>query len=171
VVPQQPGAPVRLKILVLEGQGALNLLPARTAVQPVVEVRDENDNPLEGVTVAFELPSSGPGGFFPGGQLTQTGVTNRQGQVATRGLMPNDRPGAFEILVRADYQGRTAVERITQVNGYLSAEEARRKRRRWIWPLIIMGSAGAAAGIYFAVRDPAQPVPITIGPPVFGPPR
>lgn len=171
VAAQQPGAPARLKIIVLEGQGAVNLLPSRTAVQPVIEVRDENDNPLEGVTVTFELPASGPGGIFPGGQPSQIGVTNRQGQVSTRGFVPNDRPGEFEILVRAEYQGRTAVERIRQANGYLTAEEARRKRRRWLWPLIIMGSAGAAAGIYFAVREPAQPVPVTIGPPVFGPPR
>ena len=40
-----------LKIVVIEGEGALNNIRSRTATQPVVEVRDENDRPVEGAEV------------------------------------------------------------------------------------------------------------------------
>lgn len=164
--------PSGLKIIVLEGQGAVNLLPTRTTVQPVVEVRDENDTPLEGVTVTFQLPKEGPGGFFPGRQLTQSGVTNLQGQVAAKGFVMNDKAGPFEILVTAEHQGRTATELISQANALQTVEQAKGKRRKWLIPVLVIAAAGAAGGIYyFVTRDTSSPTPISIGPPVFGSPR
>src|SRR5271157_3660596 len=45
-----------LKIVVLEGQDAVNYIPTRTVTPPVVEVRSERELPVEGATVTFELP-------------------------------------------------------------------------------------------------------------------
>ncbi|MBL8237975.1 MAG: hypothetical protein JNM66_11180, partial [Bryobacterales bacterium] len=59
-VPALPA--VSLRVLVLEGANAINSIPNRSATFPVVEVRDENDLPVEGAEVVFELPATGPGG-------------------------------------------------------------------------------------------------------------
>ena len=43
-----------LKIVVLEGEGAVNIIQQKTAVAPVVEVRDRNNQPVSGVFVIFK---------------------------------------------------------------------------------------------------------------------
>src|ERR1051326_7129387 len=70
-----------LRIIVLQGEGSVNNIQTHSGTPPVVEVRDRNDQPLDGATVEFELPRMGAGGSFPANQLTFTGRTNRQGQV------------------------------------------------------------------------------------------
>ena len=39
-----------LKIVVLEGEGAVNIIQQKTAVAPVIEVRDRNDQPVSGAS-------------------------------------------------------------------------------------------------------------------------
>src|SRR5579872_7223133 len=58
--------PNSLKILVLEGNGAVNNVEQGLATAPVIEVRDRDDRPVEAATVVFRVLPSGPGGFFPG---------------------------------------------------------------------------------------------------------
>ena len=64
--PQQEGS--GLKLLILEGEGAVNNVKQRTAREVIVEVRDENDNPVGGAVVMFTLPDRGPSGLFANGQ-------------------------------------------------------------------------------------------------------
>src|SRR5579864_5443999 len=82
-----------LHIIVLEGNGATNYIPIPTVTSPVVEIRDENDRPLKGATVTFRLPSSGPGAYFGDRELTQTAVTDINGQAGTTGYKTNGLPG------------------------------------------------------------------------------
>jgi len=71
--PTPPAATLEsLKILVLQGQNAVNNVTSGAATMPVVEVHDENDQVLEGADVTFELPATGPGGTFPGGLVVKT---------------------------------------------------------------------------------------------------
>src|SRR5580704_13463636 len=56
-----------LKIIIIDGEDAVNIVKKKTAVQPVVEVRDRNNLPVAGAVVIFALPSSGPGGTFLNG--------------------------------------------------------------------------------------------------------
>jgi hypothetical protein len=109
-------APAGIKILVLEGQDAINSVRSATAIQPVVEVRDENDLPIEGATVTFQLPKTGPGGFFPGQKLTLEAKTDFRGQVGATGFVPNNKQGAFQIHVTATDGGRTGEAVISQTN-------------------------------------------------------
>jgi hypothetical protein len=44
-----------LTIVVLEGEGAVNIIQQKTAVAPVVEVRDRNRQPVSGAIVRFAL--------------------------------------------------------------------------------------------------------------------
>jgi hypothetical protein len=48
-----------LKILVLEGQDAINNIRQRTARDTIVEVQDENNKPVAGAVVTFLLPDRG----------------------------------------------------------------------------------------------------------------
>jgi len=105
-----------LKVLVLEGQRSLNNTTRHIGIQPVVEVRDQNDRPIEGATVVFRLPPSGPGGAFPGNSPTFSTRTNPQGQAAASGFVPNDALGRFDIHVTATLQNRTGEVTISQTN-------------------------------------------------------
>jgi hypothetical protein len=76
---------VGLRIVVLDGEDGVNIIKKKTAVKPVVEVRDKNDLPVAGALVVFLLPRGGPGGAFAGGARelsVKTGIDGRA-QVAT----------------------------------------------------------------------------------------
>jgi hypothetical protein len=44
-----------LKIVVIEGEDGVNIIDKKTAVKPIVEVRDQNDLPVAGVPVQFAI--------------------------------------------------------------------------------------------------------------------
>lgn len=104
-----------LKILVLEGQDGVNNIRTPMAMNLVVEVRDDNDRPVEGATVSFQLPLMGPSGGFEGGVRNKDATTNIQGQ-AQVSYTPNMEPGRFTIQVKAMQGGRTGMTTITQQN-------------------------------------------------------
>jgi hypothetical protein len=136
-----------LKVLVLEGQRSINNTTRHIGIQPVVEVRDVNDRPVEGATVVFRLPPSGPGGTFAGNSLTFSAGSNAQGQAAATGFVPNDQQGRFDIHVTAAYQNRTGEATISQTNSpnnlsLLAPTVSKRPLWRNKWVLI-----GAGAGI------------------------
>jgi hypothetical protein len=119
-----------LKIIVIEGEDGVNIVKKKTAVQPVVEVRDRNNLPVAGVSVTFALPATGPSGTFLSGAKSLTVMTNSSGRAAVASLHPVG-SGAFKIDVTASFQGRVATATISQTN-YLTAAAA--------------ASAGAAGG-------------------------
>src|SRR5438046_2563516 len=82
-----------LKIVVVEGEDAVNIVPQKTAVAPVIEVRDRNDLPVAGVPVTFSI--SAGGGTF-GSAQTLTVVTNAAGRAVAAGLTPTAN-GALQI--------------------------------------------------------------------------
>ena len=57
VIAQGGPAPAALKIVVLEGEAGVNIIDQKTAVAPVVEVRDRNDAPVVGAQVTFLILS------------------------------------------------------------------------------------------------------------------
>src|SRR6185503_16671003 len=97
VLELSPGAPEKLQVVVLEGQGAINNITRRTARDPVVQIVDQNQRPVSDATVTFLLPQSGPGGVFLNGSATVTTITNAEGKAFARGLQPNDVAGPFSI--------------------------------------------------------------------------
>lgn len=141
-----------LKIVVLEGEGAKNVIKTRYAVQPVVEVRDENDKPVAGAEVVFQLPASGPGGVFSGWMRMQTLRTNAEGQAGTTGFTPNDEEGRFNIKVTATSDGKKGSAIIAQINTRTGGQSSARTSTWWK-VLAIAGGAAAAGGIVAAVRN------------------
>jgi hypothetical protein len=110
-----------LKIVVIEGEDAVNIIQQKTAVAPVIEVRDRNNLPVSGATVTFAV--SGNGATFAGGAQTLTVVTNAAGQATAAGLTPTA-AGAMQVSATATFQGQTAIATIAQSNVMTAAEAA-----------------------------------------------
>jgi len=109
-----------LRVVVIEGEDAVNIIQQKTAVRPVVEVRDRNNLPVPGALVTFSI--GGQAASF-GGASTLTVATNAAGQAAVSGLMPSA-AGAFQIQVSAAFQGQVATATIAQTNVLTAAQAA-----------------------------------------------
>lgn len=110
-----------LKIVVVKGEDAVNIIQQKTAVAPIVEVRDHNNLPVPGATVTFSL--TGQGASFAGGAQSLTVVTNAAGQAAATGFTPTA-AGAVNISATATFQGQTAIATIAQTNVMTAADVA-----------------------------------------------
>lgn len=138
--------PVKLRIVVIEGEGVINDTKQRTNRPPVVEVQDENGKPVAGAAVAFSLPSQGPSGEFPNGSKSLTTTTDSQGRASALGIHPNHQTGTLEIRVTASYQGRTANAIITQTNVPGAAPVGMSAGKKVLIVAVVVGAA-AAGGI------------------------
>lgn len=116
----QTPSPATLRIVVIEGEDAVNIIQQKTAVAPVVEVRDRNNLPVPGVAVTFTV--GGQGATF-GGASSLTVVTNAAGQATAAGLTPTA-AGALQIQATATFQGQTAVATISQSNVMTAVQAA-----------------------------------------------
>ena len=128
--PQRPGeASKGLRIVVLEGEDAVNIVQQKTAVRPVVEVRDSNNLPVAGATVQFTIARAGGGAAasFANGQNAITVTTNAVGR-ATASPLQAIGNGAVRINVQAAYQGQVATATVSQTNFATVAEAARAGR-------------------------------------------
>jgi len=104
-----------LKIVVLEGEDAVNIIDKKTAVKPTVEVRDQNDLPVSGASVVFLIQGGRNSATFAEGLRQVTLTTNSLGRATVSELTPLGK-GAFQIQVRAMFQGQTATATIHQAN-------------------------------------------------------
>ena len=176
---QEAPAPLKLNIVIVEGEGAINNVKQRTAREAIVQVEDENRRPIAGAAVLFMLPDSGPGGVFSNGTRTLQVITDSQGRAALNGLRVNSTQGKFQIQVQANYQGVTATTSITQTNAVITAAAAGGISGKLIAILAIVGGA-AAGGAVLATRSngsnppttpPTTPTTISAGVPSVGGPQ
>jgi hypothetical protein len=163
-----------LSIHVLEGQGAINNLKARTARAPVVELRDEQGDPVPGASVTFQTPATGPSAAFGTEHLLVT-QTGSDGRATGYGLTPNGLAGPFEIRVTASYRSRMANAIIKQVN---AAPPESHSSKKVLWIGLAAGAIGggvlAATHGHGSSTTPAASVSsgtLTAGPTTFGPPK
>jgi hypothetical protein len=141
--------PEGLKILVLEGQDNVNNIRAPMSVNVVVEVRDENDRPVEGAKVNFQMPIMGPSGGFEGGVRNKEATTNIQGQ-ASVSYTPNMELGRFAIQVKATQGGRGGMTTIMQQNSTTSEAGGKKSwfsRHKVLVIVIVAAAAGAGLAI------------------------
>ena len=175
--------PPALKIVVLEGQGAIhNIRQARTK-EPVVEVLDQAGNPVSGASVTFTVPDTGPSGSFLDESRSYSAVTDDKGRASGRGLHPNKLMGQYEVRVHAVYRGQTAQITIPQTNAEPAAAVKGGSSKKYLW-LALIGAA-AAGGAFAAMGKgsastaqgssvggvTASGAVITPGSPSFGPPH
>lgn len=162
-----------LKILVLQGQNAINSLTSKTALSPVVQVLDAVEQPVEGATVTFEVSPTGPGGSFWGAPIA-TVKTDLTGQ-ATAVFTPNDTPGSFSIKVTATLAEQTAQTRIRQTNDRNAAMAMmplppKPWYKSWKkWALIGgVAGAGVAATMILVNKDETSTITISPGSVIIG---
>jgi hypothetical protein len=108
-----------LRIVVIEGEDAVNVIQQKTAVAPVVEVRDHNGLPVPGAVVRFTI--GGGNASFTGGSQTITLTTNAAGRAAASAVNPLA-SGSVQIQVQATFQGQTAAATIAQTNVATAAQ-------------------------------------------------
>jgi hypothetical protein len=109
------------RIVVIAGEDAVNVIQQKSAVAPIVEVRDRNDQPVAGAVVRFAVQSGRA--TFGGGTQTLTVTTNAAGRAVATGLAPTG-SGAVQISAAATFQGQTAAVTIAQSNVMTAAEAA-----------------------------------------------
>jgi hypothetical protein len=165
--PQQSQA--ALRIVIVEGDGAINNIRQRVNREPIVQVEDENHKPVAGAVVLFFLPDSGPSGTFTNGTKMMTVTTDAQGRASASSVRPNNQAGPMQIRVTASFQGMTASAVISQTNvlgAAAAAGAAGAGLSTAAKVLIILGIAGGAAagGIVAATRGGGGPPPVTITP-------
>lgn len=107
-----------LRIVVIEGEDAVNIVQQKTATAPVVEVRDRNNQPVAGAVVRFAI-TRGRASF--NGARTLSVATNAAGRAAVSGLTPTG-TGALQITASATFQGQTVAATIAQTNVMTVAE-------------------------------------------------
>jgi hypothetical protein len=104
-----------LRIVVIEGEDGVNIIQQKTAVAPIVEVRDVNDLPVGGVVVTFTIQGGANAATFAGGVSQIAVTTNAAGRAVAAGLNPLA-SGPLQINVAATMQGQAATATISQVN-------------------------------------------------------
>jgi hypothetical protein len=176
VVTAAAGQPKALFITILDGEGALNDIRARTAREPIVEVDDENHKPVAGALVLFSIDSNGsstPLADFAGSQ-TLSVQTGADGRAVGHGFQVTRATGKFDIRVHASVGAAVAEVVIAETNvSSLSHAAAERrvsllghKKANWIIASVIAG--GVIVGVAIASQQSATTV--TPGTGNVGPP-
>src|SRR5688500_12459370 len=132
-----------LRIEVITGEDAVNVIQQKTAVAPVIEVRDRNNLPVPGALVTFSIQGGQAATF--GGASTLTVATNAAGQAAVTSLTPTA-AGAFQIQVSAAFQGQIATATIAQTNVMTAAQAAAASAATGGASGSSAGSGGSAGG-------------------------
>jgi hypothetical protein len=161
---QEPPAPGKLGIVIIEGEGAVNNIRQRVAREPIVQVEDENHKPIAGAAVTFLLPNQGAGASFANGAKSLTVVTDNKGQAIARGLQPNNVNGQYQIRVNASFRGQNASTTINQSNAITAAAATGGISAKLITILAIAGGAAIAGGVVAATRGGGN-TPAVVGPP------
>lgn len=113
----------------------------------VIEVRDQNDHPVEGADVTFRFPLNGPSAAFPDQKTAATFRTNADGQAQAIGWMANGRVGTFQVQVTAFRGNEEGAAIVAMTNVTRITEGTRTRQKHWWsskWGRVAMIAAGAA---------------------------
>jgi hypothetical protein len=151
------GDPTALHLKVVEGDGATYAPGTRATRGITVIVLDENDRPVDGATVGFSLPMSGPGGQFASGAKTEVITTRGDGKAAAWGMRWNGTAGPFEIRVSAIKGAAKTSITVTQYlsglpqSSSISGAPVGGGSHKWLW--IVLAGAAAAGGAGLAMKS------------------
>jgi hypothetical protein len=130
-----------LRVLLVEGQGAINIVNKKTDRRLTVRVEEKFAVPAKGIPVTFALPDSGPSGSFDKrGARSVTVKTDDQGYAVARFYRPNKIAGQYAIRVNASMPGRpVSTASIPQTNARGASTDLAH------WPERVAGSVATAA--------------------------
>jgi len=163
----KPHKAPQLKIVVLAGKGGVNIIETKTAVEPVVEVRDEKNLPVAGAHVVFAAPETQAHVTFAHGSFTYTTITDARGRAAVHVIRPIGL-GRFEISVTVSLKDQTVTTAIRQTN-YATVAAAKAATAAAAGAAVAPGKSEGGS------RPAPAPVPSgtigTPGTPNVGPPK
>jgi hypothetical protein len=177
--PAPPAATVQsLKVIALTSNQSMNDLERKVMAPLVVQIVDQNDQPVEGADVIFRFPLDGPSASFAGQKGAQTFRSNADGQAAAIGWTANGKVGAFQIQVTASRGNEQGSATISMTNVTRIADASKQPRKHW-WSSkwakigIIAGAAGIIVAIVLATTGSSGPrvVVATPGSPTIGGPQ
>lgn len=142
---QQVNGQRGLRIVVVEGAGARNVVQQIAARPLLVRVHDADNQPIAGAIVEFNAPDNGPSAVFENDSRTMIVTTDNDGLASAGTLHPNGISGSYSIRVRAEFEGQRAVAAIQQSN----VEQGRGRGKM----IAILGIVAAAVGAAIAVRS------------------
>src|SRR5215475_13216127 len=135
----------KLRVEVVEGEGAKNVAQQIAAKQLTVRVLDANNRPLEGAAVTFIAPESGPSGDFTNDSKSIRVLTDTDGVANAGPYHPNATTGAYLIQVRVEFKrALSPTVNISQMN----VEQGKSHKKM----IAIIAIAGAAAGAAIAAH-------------------
>lgn len=164
--------PRALVISILEGEGELNDVRARTAREPIVKIEDENHKPVAGALVLFAIPGSGSSGATFSGLSSLTVRTGTDGRAVGRGFQVTRHTGSFQIQVVATVAALQAEVFIHQTNFVKGGKLTRLRNYSEGHPTLTSATVGlaafAAAASAIAVNSQVGATQITAGTGVVG---
>ncbi len=142
--PQSPA----LRIVVLVGENAVNVIKKSTVVMPVVQVLDQSGKPVVGAEVTFFAPADGASVQFTDGSRSATITTDVDGKASLVGGVAIG-AGDFEYKVTALFHDQRATVSIKQTNVTSQGQSggASAHSSRLVWWVIGGVAAAAAVGI------------------------
>ena len=150
-----PADPAALEIRVAEGDGLSYPIGSRATRGITIQITDEAGQPVDGATVSFGLPETGPGGTFSNGSKTEILTTHADGRVSVWGMKWNRQAGAFDVRITAT-KGQARAGTVCSQHLAEAPVSAPAKGggsiHKWLW--IALAAAGAAgAGVAVAARS------------------
>jgi hypothetical protein len=127
------------KFLLVEGQGAINIVNEKTERNLIVRVEEKYGAPGRGIRVTFTAPSEGPSGHFKNRERSVVVMTDNDGYAVARGFRPNNICGRYDIRVSATVPGGVINALIPQTNA-----AGNDLREKLFWPFRAAASGGAA---------------------------
>jgi len=98
------------RVVIVEGEGALNNIETRAAQELAVRVLDSAGRPVAGATVEFDGSGNGAGQLFANGSSHFAATTGANGIAIASGARNNGVAGAFTTSVHVSYQGQSIGE-------------------------------------------------------------
>lgn len=140
-----------LQIRVEEGDGLTYATGARATRGITVQITGESGDPIDGATVTFTLPESGPGGVFSSGSRIETLTTHADGRTSVWGMRWNKQAGSFDVHITASkgqaHAGTLCTLRLTESAGGRSISSGG-SSHKWLWiALAVAGAAGAGVAV------------------------
>jgi len=162
----QGGIPQGIRIIVVRGERAKNVVQQIPAEPLAVRVEDSNRGPVYGATVRFTVPGSGPGGQFTNGANSISMTTNEAGLAIVEGYHPNAIPGSYLVQLHAEYGGQIANAAIEQSN-----IEAGKSRTKLIIVVVSVAAVVAGAALLGHHSSGATSPTVTLGDSAVGAPK
>ncbi len=141
-----------LRIVVLVGDNAVNVIKKGTIIMPVVQVLDQSGKPVAGAEVTFFAPGDGASVQFTDGSRSSTITTDADGKASPVGGVALN-AGEFQYKITAVFRDQRATAVIHQTNvtsqGPLakSGSGSGAHSSHLVWWVIAGAAVAAAAGI------------------------